>query len=119
MEKEIREWVNEISRLQAINNEQKKQLIEFSDYFEPSGKTEPYVNIDEKERRLEALQNIIEIEKCDDKLVRTYLKNPNLKVEDLAIIFGTSTGTVSRRITEYFNFKRKKRDDKNKNNARD
>ena len=98
MKNEIRNWIDEIKQMKNLDEIQKRQVINFNNYFKYSGK------IEEEKKVKEFKINKIESKKIvtNDPIVQFYFDNPGYTLEEVGRVFEVKENTVKKRLNKYF-----------------
>ena len=102
MNEDIRAWIDEIKQMERLNEIQKKQLIEFDNYFTYNGEIEEY----KKERDWDKNKVIHKEINSNDPIVKFYFENSNYTMDEIAKVFGLSGSCVRVRIGNHLNNKK-------------
>ena len=113
MNEDIKDWINKVKQMKMLDEIQKKQLIQFDNYFKYSGKTEEYKEAHTWEK------NKIKYKEVDsnDPIVKFYFKNSNYTMNEIGQVFGLSGSCVRVRIGDHLNINKKIRNGKNIENG--
>ena len=94
----VRDWIDELKQIERINQIQRKQLIQFDNYFKYSGEIEE----EKKERDFESSKVIFKKIVTDDPIIQFYFDVPGYTLEEIAQVFGVQESVVSNNLDEYF-----------------
>ena len=104
MNDDIRAWIDELKQIERINQIQKKQLIQFDNYFKYSGEIEEEKKLKEFEESEIKFTKIV----IDDPIVQFYFDVPGYTLKEIAQVFGVQESAVSGKLDKYFNNKKLK-----------
>ena len=98
MKNEIRNWIDEIKQMKNLDTIQKRQVIDFNNYFKYSGKVEK----DKKEHEFES--NKIKSKKIttNDPIVQFYFDNAGYTIEEVGRVFRLKDTGIRTRLNKYF-----------------
>jgi|TARA_Y100000310_G_scaffold344796_1_gene459582 hypothetical protein len=94
----VRDWIDELKQIERINQIQRKQLIQFDNYFKYSGEVEE----EKKEKDFESNKVICKKIVTDDPIIQFYFDVPGYTLEEIAQVFGVQESVVSNNLDEYF-----------------
>ena len=115
MNENIKIWIDEIKQIEKVHEIQKKQLIQFDNYFKYSGGVEEY----KKEQKWEKNKAKAIKVNSSDPIIKFYFKNPNYTINEIGDVFKCSGSRVRTIISNYLSNNNKKiKNGKNTKNER-
>ena len=112
MKNEIRNWIDEIKQMKNLDEIQKRQVINFNNYFKYSGKIEE----DKKEHEFESSKIKSKKITTNDPIVQFYFDNPGYTTKEVGRIFGLKDSSTRARLNNYFNNRKTIKNGKNTEN---